>query len=858
MFEKYWEILLILSNCVIFTLFNLFQMKNCFSHLLFLLFFCVSLQAQNTVTPNYDLAARYSPKKLKKLVFSTSVDPHWLKESDRFWYSYETSEGKQWYIVDPVNARQNMLFDRVRIAAEMSRLTGDPFDAKHLSIDKLKFAKQETVLQWEVKSKLVEVEEEDEKKEEDDMEKKEDSEDKKKKKKKMVAKVWHFEYDLNTQTLRLDEDFEKKKKKPEWASIAPDSSYVLFSRDHNLYWMDWENYLKALEDEKDTTIVEQQWTEDGEEDYAYGGSNRNVDNVEMEKNKDKRKRVFIRWAPGGQKFALIRQDARQVKDLWVLDNTAQPRPRLETYKYQMAGEKEAPIAELHVFDFSSKNHIKVEVDTFKDQSLSLLSAPRKKENRDDEMSWSYWLAPDDSRVYFTRTSRDLKRVDFCYADANTGEVTVVIEERLNVYIDMLTPGVVNGGKEFIHWSERDGWGHFYLFDGEGKIKNQITSGPFHCERIEGIDENNRVLYFSANGREAGEDPYYLHLYKVNFDGSGLQLLNPGNFNHRMSLNDDKTFFVSNFSRVNTIPQSTLIDARGRKVLDLQTADLSLLMATGYQFPETFKVKADDGITDIYGVMYKPFDFDPTKKYPLIEYVYPGPQTEAVNKSFSARMDRTDRLAQLGFIVITLGNRGGHPDRSKWYHTYGYGNLRDYGLADKKYTAEQLADRHDFIDIDKVGIFGHSGGGFMSTAAMLVYPDFFKVAVSSSGNHENNIYNRWWSEKHHGVKEIVQDNGEIVFKYAIDKNPDIAKNLKGKLLITTGDIDNNVHPAATVRMAKALIDANKRFDYFVFPGQRHGYGKMNEYFFWLRADYFCEHLLGSSDTSVDIKYMNNDH
>lgn len=830
------------------------------NRILCFIFICLlsqGLSAQETPTPNYDAAARFSPENLKKMVFSTSVDPHWLKNSDRLWYMYETSEGKQWYIVDPVKKTKKVLFDRVKIAADMSRLTGDPFDAKHLDIDKLKFIKNETTLQWEVKSKLVEVEEEDEedKKEENDMEKEEDSKDKKKPKK-MVPKVWHFEYDLKTKTLSLVEDFKKKKKDPDWAAIAPDSSYVLFSRDHNLYWMDWENYLKAQKDEKDSTIVEHQWTEDGEEDYAYGGNNRGVDNVELEKNKDKRKEVSVRWAPGGQKFALTRYDARKVPDLWVLDNTAQPRPRLETYKYQMAGEKETPVAELHVFDFPSKNHLTIDADTFKDQSLSLLSAPRKKVDRDNEMNWRYWLAPDDSRVYFTRTSRDLKRVDFCYADANTGEVTVLIEERLNIYIDTRTPGLVNGGKEFIHWSERDGWAHFYLYDAEGKLKNQITSGPFHCNDIEGIDEKNRVLYFTANGREAGEDPYYEHLYRINFDGSGLQLLNPGNFNHSINLNDDKTFFVSNFSRVNTTPQSSLLDAQGNPVMALQTADLSLLLASGYRFPEPFKAKADDGITDIYGVMYKPFDFDSTKKYPLIEYVYPGPQTEAVSKSFSSRMDRTDRLAQFGFIVITLGNRGGHPARSKWYHSYGYGNLRDYGLADKKYVAEQLGDRHDFIDLDKVGIFGHSGGGFMSTAAMLVYPDFFKVAVSSSGNHENNIYNRWWSEKHHGVKEEVNDKGEVIFKYAIDKNPDIAKNLKGKLLITTGDIDNNVHPAATVRMARALIDANKRFDYFVFPGQRHGYGKMNEYFFWLRGDYFCEHLLGSSDPSADIRQMNN--
>jgi dipeptidyl aminopeptidase/acylaminoacyl peptidase len=253
-------------------------------------------------------------------------------------------------------------------------------------------------------------------------------------------------------------------------------------------------------------------------------------------------------------------------------------------------------------------------------------------------------------------------------------------------------------------------------------------------------------------------------------------------------------------------------------MDLETADLKQLFATGYQFPEPYTVKADDGITDLYGVIYKPFDFDSTKQYPLLEYVYPGPQTEAVNKSFSARMNRTDRMAQLGFIVITVGNRGGHPARSKWYHNYGYGNLRDYGLADKKAAAEQLADRHDFIDIDRVGIYGHSGGGFMSTAAMLVYPDFFKVAVSSAGNHDNSIYNRWWSEKHHGIEEILNPDTTVTFKYKIDKNQSLANNLKGKLLLATGDIDNNVHPAATIRMAEALIKANKRFDFFLFPGR----------------------------------------
>ena len=823
-----------------------------------LLLFPFSLFAQNTShqTANYELAARFSPNKLKKMVFSTSVSPHWLKHSNRFWYTYQTSEGDFYYLVDPTKKTKNALFDNIKMAADMSRLTSDPFDAKHLNISNLKFTKKETTIQFEVKSKLVEEEEKEDKNKEDDMEKEGDSAKKKSKKKKMVPKVWHFEYDLSSKTLRLLTDYEKPKKQLDWASVSPDTSYVLFGRSHNLYWMTYADYKKAQVDQKDSTIVDHQWTTDGEKNYGFHRFGRGITNVDLEKNKDKRKAVRVVWSPDGQKFALIRTDQRKIKDLWVINSVAQPRPTLETYKYHMAGEKTAAIDELFVFDFPSKNRLQIEVDTFKDQSINLLRAPRLKKNRADELKPSLWLSPDNSKVYFSRTSRDLKKIDICSANTTTGEVTTIIEERLNTYVETRTLGLVNNGQEYIHWSERDGWAHFYLYDANGNLKNQITSGPFHCQSIEGIDSKNRVLYFLANGREKGEDPYYYHLYRINFDGTGLKLLDARNFNHSVSLNDENTFFVDNYSRVNITPASVLYNQNGQKILDLETADLKQLFSAGYQFPTPFKVKADDGITDLYGVMYKPFDFDSTRTYPLLEYVYPGPQTEAVAKSFSTRMNRTDRMAQFGYIVITLGNRGGHPARSKWYHNYGYGNLRDYGLADKKVTAEQLADRHDFIDIDRVGIFGHSGGGFMSTAAMLVYPDFFKVAVSSSGNHDNSVYNRWWSEKHHGIKEIKTDS-TTSFKYNIDKNQALAKNLKGKLLICTGDIDNNVHPAGTIRMANALIKANKRFDFFLFPGQRHGYGDMTEYFFWLRGDYFNEHLLGHEKTETDIKAMNNE-
>jgi dipeptidyl-peptidase-4 len=826
---------------------------------------------------NYELPARFTPNKMKKLVFSTYVDAHWLKHSERFWYIFETTEGKNFILVDPAKGLKRPIFDNVRMAALLTEMTKDPYDAKHLPIETIKFIRNDKLIYFKVpknkdvleaekrKEQLEKKEEEQQKKQEQDIKKEKDKEKEKEKEKSAVEKAkeearkfHHFEYELATGKLTMLEDYVDEPERPRWASISPDGKIIVFGRNFNLYYMDKENYEKWQNNPDDETIEEHQLTTDGEEYYSYHDRDgRGETDVDKEKNKDKRKPARIIWSHDSKKFAMVRSDDRKVKDLWVINSIADPRPTLETYKYHMPGEKEAPQLEILIFDMDSKDKLKVKAEQFTDQTLSIMTSRYPVNTRDDDYRPPLWLSETSDRLYFSRTSRDLKRIDICSADTATGEVTSLIEERLNTYVETRPLGFIANGKELVHWSERDGWAHFYLYDGDGNLKKQLTAGPFHCESIVGIDKNERVLYFLANGREKGEDPYYLHLYRVNLDGTGFQLLNKDNFNHRVSMNDLSLYFVDNFSRVDTSPQALLRDNRGNTLLELETVDLSGLQEVGFQFPESFKVKADDGVTDLYGVMYKPFDFDENKKYPVIAYVYPGPQTEAVDKSFSTRGDRTWRLAQFGFIVVTVGNRGGHPSRSKWYHNFGYGNLRDYGLADKKATIEQLAARHPYIDLEKVGIFGHSGGGFMSTAAMLVYPDFFKVAVSSSGNHENNIYNRWWSEKHHGVREVVDKEGNITFEYDIEKNSEIAKNLKGRLLIVTGDIDNNVHPANTIRLAHALIKANKRFDFFLFPGQRHGFGDMDEYFFWLRADYFCKHLIGDYSQDVDIEELNRE-
>lgn len=817
----------------------------------FLALFALPLLVFGQQRANYDLAARFSPKKLDKMIFSLSVDPHWLKQSNRFWYVYETSEGKQWMIVDPAKNEKKQMFDKEQLAAALTKIVKDPFDAQHLPIDSLKFIKDENWIQFEIKSSI-------------DIDKPGAS--KKDGKAEKIKKVFYFEYNLNTAQLNELVDFKKPKRKPSWANISPDQTKVVFGRNYNLYYMDKANYEKALINEDDSTIVETAITKDGIQNFSWhsegGAGGGGETNVDAEKNKNKRKPVFGYWSENSKQLAIVKVDNRKVKDLWVINSIADPRPTLETYKYWMPGEKEAPVDHLMLVDMTNYTTKEINVSQYKDQDIALWNKSAAVNARDDDFKPMIWLGTNE-QLYLARTSRDLKKIDQCVVNTITGEVKVLVAEEMNTSIEIKKPELIKKGAELIEWSERDGWAHLYLYDGQGKLKNQITQGAWHVEEIIGVDEAKRVVYFTANGKEslAGggkEDPYYMHLYKINLDGSGLQLLNAGNFDHSISLNDNNTYFVNNASRVNTTPVASLHSTDGKKIMDLETADLRSLFAAGYKFPETFKVKADDGITDLYGVMYKPYDFDSTKKYPIIEYVYPGPQTESVNKTFSKGMDRIDRLAQLGFVVVTMGNRGGHPARSKWYHNYGYGNLRDYGLADKKATIEQLADRYSFIDRNKVGIHGHSGGGFMSTAAMLVYPDIFKVAVSNAGNHDNSVYNRWWSEKHHGVKENISEKGDTTFSYMIDKNPDIAKNLKGKLLLIHGEIDNNVHPANTLRVVNALIKANKRFDMLILPTQRHGFGDMNEYWFWRTADYFSKYLLGdNTERPVDIDELNRD-
>ena len=784
-------------------------------------------------TPNYALAERFSAKRVGQMVFSTTVKPEWFRNGNHFLYTWKTSEGTNYYIAEPATGTVKPVFDMEKLAMQITEIVKDPFEARHLPIRNLSIdPENDNVLKFDIQSS---------------QEKKDTS-----KNAKTEKLTYHFKYDITSKKLTFSTKDENAKY-PEWANVSPDGLVGVYMKNSNLFYMDTLNMRKAAKDPKDSTLVEHRITSDGFKDFSYASGNY-AGNTEA----DTTKRVFpfdLAWSPDSKHFAVMRWDMRPVKDFWVINSLSSPRPTLETYKYQMPGEP-GPLGHLYIFNAKDWSSHQVKINAFKDQDLSLQTAPGTVKTSFNEFDNYTWLG-DNSGFYLNRLSRDLKRLDICYVGIGSDSTKTVLSERMNTYVESRPLRIIDNGRKMIHWSERNGWANLYLYNTDGTLIRNLTEGAYHVDDVLAVNEKEGYVLFRACGKEKGENPYQMHVYSVSLQGGEPKLLDMPDMNIDAIATEDGKYFIANYSRVDYKPASALYDAKGRKVCDLGEADFSLLFAAGYKFPKRFTVKAADGITDLYGAIYKPFDFDSTKVYPICDYVYPGPQVEANNIEWSRGFPRTDRLAQLGFIVITVGNRGGHPDRSKWYHNYGYGNLRDYGLEDQKYAIQQLGAKYPWIDLGRVGIHGHSGGGFMSTAAILKYPDFFKAAVSCAGNHDNNIYNRWWSEQHHGIQEKIEA-GDTTFVYSIETNPQIAKNLKGHLMLVHGDIDNNVHPANTIRVVNALIRANKRFDMLILPGQRHGFGDMNEYFFWRMADYYCEWLMGASERhEVDIKEMNND-
>ena len=773
---------------------------------------------------NYEQAAQFSSKRIGQMVYSTRIRPNWFEHSDKFWYGWKTSQGTKYYVVDPASGSKKEIFDMEKLARQLTEITRDPYDAQHLDLRLT--LKDDKTFQWDMKT----------------------GQEKRDSAGNTTGKYveYRFYYDLASGKLTYDSD-EHEDEYPSWANVSPDGQTGVYVKNHNLWLMDRENLRKAAKDAKDSTLVERQLTRDGTRNCSYTGENYTGD---TEQDSTARHFPYLQWAPDSRHFALVRWDMSEIQELWVINSLAQPRPKLQSYRYQMPGEP-GPKGKLLVMDTEGTVR-EIAWNAFKDQDGGPLSAEMTAKDRYKEYRGITWLGGDD-HFYLTRASRDLKRWDLCRVDIGRDSTQTLVSERMNTYVETRDPRFLPSG-DFVWWSERNGWANLYLYGADGTLKKNLTEGAFHVEDVLAVGPNYLVV--SACGVNPGENPYQMHNYRVPLSGGPMVQLDMDDMDVLATASDDGKYLVANYSRADCKPAAMLVNTASGKRTPLEEADFSQLLAAGYRFPERFTVKAADGITDLHGVIHKPYDFDSTKVYAIADYVYPGPQVEANNISWSYSL-RTDRLAQLGMIVITVGNRGGHPNRSKWYHNYGYGNLRDYGLEDQKYAIQQLAARYPWIDLERVGIHGHSGGGFMSTAAILQYPDFFKAAVSCAGNHDNSIYNRWWSEQHHGIREKISQ-GDTTFVYKIATNQELASRLKGHLMLVTGDIDDNVNPANTIRVADALIRANKRFELVVLPGQRHGFGDMDNYFFWKMADHYARYLIGDpSERPVDIGQLNND-
>ena len=598
--------------------------------------------------------------------------------------------------------------------------------------------------------------------------------------------------------------------------LSPDGNRGIFIREFNLWMRDV------------ATGKETQLTFDGIEDFGYGTNNAGW---------TKSDRPVLLWSPDSKKIATFQHDGRGVGEMYLV-TTNVGHPQLEAWKYPLPEDKE--IFRIHRVVIHVEEPRVVRLQMPPDQHRSTITDHIAYRGVLADAEWS----PDSSQPAFVSVSRDHRHVVLRMSDPETGAVRDVFEEKVDTFFESgfgaINWHILPESNEFIWFSQRDNWGHLYLYDlNSGELKNQITEGDWNVLRLLRIDRGHRVLYFAGAGREPG-DPYFQYFYRINMDGTGLKLLTPNTANHSVTLSPSGLNFVDSYSTPTEPPIAEVRNGEGQMLLTVQRADITRLLEAGWVPPVPFTVKARDGKTDLYGLMFKPTSLDPNKKYPIINYIYPGPQTGSVgSRSFSAARGDRQALAELGFIVVSLDAMG-TPMRSKSFHAAYYGNMGDNGLPDQITGMKQLAERHSWIDIDRVGIYGHSGGGFASTDAILRYPDFFKVAVSGAGNHDNRSYEDDWGEKWQG---LLKTNEDGTTNYDNQANQLLAKNLKGKLLLAHGTMDSNVPPYNTLLVVNELINANKDFDLVLFPNSRHGF-RQGAYWQRRRWDYFVKHLLGA--------------
>jgi dipeptidyl aminopeptidase/acylaminoacyl peptidase len=749
----------------------------------------VPLGAQPTrqlTAEDYARAERFLAAGTLPLVTGFGVRPTWLPDG-RFWYRTAAAEGNAFYVVDPARRSRTSVFDQARLASALASASGGTVDAGRLPFQTFDLAKDGRAITMNVRNR-------------------------------------RWTCDLQQYTCATADSAAARAgaRAPMDGSVSPDGSRAVFIREHNLW-------LRDL-----ATGRETQLTTDGIKDFGYATDNAGWTHSD---------RPIVSWSPDSRQVATFQHDGRGVRDFHMV-TTNVGAPNLESWKYPLPGDSVIFRISRVVIALNPDGSSKVtRLQMPPDQHRSTVS---------DHIACSggtvcdlQWF-PDGSQLAFISSSRDHKQAWLRVADARTGAVRTVLEETSKTQIGdaSLTENlwrVLPGSNEVIWWSHRDNWLHLYLYDlNTGRLKNRITTGEGNVDEILRVDERARTITFLGASREPGRDPYFQHVYRVGMDGKGLKLLTPENANHSVTLSPDGRYFVDSYSTPDTPPTTVLRDAEGRLVQTLEKADISRLLATGWRPPRPFTVKARDGKTDIYGLMFVPSTLDTTRKYPIINYIYPGPQSGSVgSRSFSPARGDHQALAELGFIVVAIDGMG-TPGRSKSFMDAYYGRLGDNTIPDQMAGMKELATRHAFIDIEKVGIWGHSGGGFATASAMFKFTDFFDVGIAESGNHDNRNYEDDWGERYQG---LLVRNGNTD-NYAEEANQTHARNLRGKLMLIHGEMDDNVPASNTRLVADALIKAGKDFDMIMLPHARHGYGQDGPYIMRRRWDYFVRNLQGA--------------
>jgi len=602
-------------------------------------------------------------------------------------------------------------------------------------------------------------------------------------------------------------------------SISPDGKKAAFIREYNLWMRDVASGRET------------QLTTDGVKDFGYA-----TDNAGWIRSD----RPVMVWSPDSRRIATFQQDDRHVGEMYLV-TTKVGHPELQAWKYPLPGDSVISMIHRVVIDVDAPRVTRLQMPP--DAHRSTLCDHVVCRNGE---GWAdvQWYG-DGSHVAFVSTSRDHKHEVLRVADATTGAVRDVLREDVATQYEsgngMANWRVLPGSNEAIWFSERDDWGQLYLYDlATGQLKTKITSGEGNVGQLRRVDEKTRTLYFVGNARERGRDPYFRHFYRIRMDGSGLTLLTPEDADHDISMAPSGQYFLDTYSRPDVPPVTVVRNLDGKRLATLETADISRLTATGWKPPVPITVKARDGKTDLYGLMYVPTTLDRSKKYPIVNHIYPGPQTGSVGgRSFSPARGDAQALAELGFIVVEIDGMG-TPWRSKSFHDAYYGKMGDNTLPDQVAGMKELAQRFPYIDINRAGIYGHSGGGFAAADAMFRYPDFFKVGISEAGNHDQREYEDDWGERYHGLLVRNPDGSD---NYAAEANQIYAKDLKGKLLLAHGTTDDNVPPYNTLLVVNELIRANKDFDLLLLPNRAHGFGN-EAYMVRRRWDYFVKNLLGA--------------